>query len=231
MVMPSLVQTNVFGLFLQAAEKGNHVIEADEKGYCMLMPRIAKELDDERPLMHEEKSEKSSLKQKKQGKTQQRCLETEWQNARNCEKTVKNSTITNGGLSAYLDGKHMVGKSDFAKQEHGPENTGQVEKRKKKKEKQCAANEVSRASEERCVIVNGNGQEAVRYVEHTRGARLPVREEAEPRHCGEECPPKETQGDSQGKKAKGRKKKKTGSLGKNFVYDVYDAFIISCRLK
>ena len=202
--------------FFQAAEKGSHVIEADEKGYCVLRPRPVKEAD-ERPAICEEKSAKS-LKQKKQSKTQG-CVETARQNAKNCEKTEQKDTLANG-VSAYLEGKHVLGTSGSGKQENGHENTSYVEKRKKKREK--TGNEISRSingsGEERCVIVNGNGQEAGRYVEHTRGARLPVREEAEPRHCGEECAPKETQRDTQGKKAKGRKKKKSGSLGKDFAF-------------
>ena len=144
------------------------MIEADEKGYCVLRPRPVKEAD-ERPAICEEKSAKS-LKQKKQSKTHG-CVETARQNAKNCEKTEQKDTLTNG-VSAYLEGKHVLGTSGSGKQENGHENTSYVEKRKKKREK--AANEISRSinasGEERCVIVNGNGQEAGRYVEHAWGA-------------------------------------------------------------
>lgn len=194
----------------------------------MFRPRVINETEEETSTCKEKVGK--SLKQKRNAKSQG-STETQRQNAKNAQKTlngdVKNEPVNHGVITGQgsrktnLGEKHAVRKSAVVKEENGSENSGHGDRRRKKKEKQYVGNELraSANGQERRVIVNGNGQEAGRYVEHTRGARLPVREEAEPRLCGEECPPKEsqTQCDTQGRKSKSRKKKKSGLLGKDFT--------------
>lgn len=101
--------------------------------------------------------------------------------------------------------------SKAAKQDHQTEN--HLNKRRKGKEKKNAVNRSSKNDQDRRIIVNGSCQESGNYVEHTRGVTLPVREEAEPKHCGEEAPAQETRNENNGKKTKSRKKKKGQCLG------------------
>ena len=195
----------------QAAEKVTVVPETN--GSCLL---TEDEVDDERPPLCEETSKKNT-RQKKPGKAKSQENLTERENAKNHEKTLTNDV--NHDTTANRRGSlHEPGGNTFdekpapVKQE--PETGNHVDKRKKNKEKKFAINKSGENAPERRVIVNGSAPESGTYMEHTRGVRLPVREEAEPKHCGEEAPAQETQTENQGRKTKSRRKKKGQNLGK-----------------
>ncbi|CAB3980159.1 Hypothetical predicted protein [Paramuricea clavata] len=198
----------------KAAEKVTVVPETH--GSCLL---TSDEVDDERPPLCEETSKKNT-RQKKPGKAKSQENLTERENAKNHEKTLTNDV--NHDTTANRRGSlHEPGENTFdekpAPVKQGPETGNHVDKRKKNKEKKFAINKSGENAPERRVIVNGSAPEAGTYVEHTRGVKLPVREEAEPKHCGEEAPAQETQTENQGRKTKGRKKKKGQNLDDVFL--------------
>jgi hypothetical protein len=166
------------------------------------------EVKDERPpIMYEVEKSNRNTRQKKCGKTKSQENLTERENAKNYEKTFTNDVehAATSNTPSLLRGGNMVDEKPASiKQETGKD----VDKRKKNKERKMSGNSLK----ERRVIVNGSGHESGTYVEHTRGVKLPVREEAEPRHCGKETPAHETE--NQGKKTKNRKKKKAEYFGK-----------------
>ncbi len=190
---------------LQAAEKVTAVPETDGKGSCLLNKD---EVYDERPPVCQEKSKKDT-RQKKSGKAKSQENLTERENAKNHEKILANDFEheTHEPAGNRADEK-------AAPVKHGSVIGNHVDKRKKNKEKKMSGNKLGDNVQERQVIVNGSAQESGTHVEDTRGVRLPAREEAEPKHCGNEAPAQESQTENQGKKTKSRKKKKAQFLGK-----------------
>lgn len=170
---------------------------------------------DERLPVSEESSKKNTRQKKSiKARSHENLSQTQRENAKNHEKSLKDD-----GKQGYHQIQEATGNMLNERPKTAPENENHVDKRKKSKEKKTAARNKSESDEkghERRVIVNGFGHESTMYVEHTRGAVLPVREEAEPKHCGEEAPAQDTQtkNESLGKKTKSRKKKKGACLGK-----------------
>lgn len=201
-------------LFIQAAEKIRHFPETHGKETCLFNKGQVKEMDERSPASEE--SSKKNTRQKKSIKARslENLSETQRENAKNHEKSLKDDV-----KQAYEQIQEATGNILNERPKTSPENGNHVDKRKKSKEKKSAARNKSEGNEkghERRVIVNGFGHESTMSVEHTRGAVLPVREEAEPKHCGEEAPAPATQtkNENQGKKTKSRKKKKGACLGK-----------------
>ncbi|XP_028391489.1 protein FAM193A-like isoform X2 [Dendronephthya gigantea] len=186
----------------KAAEKVVSVPEANDKG-CLLNKD---EIICEKPPFCEEKCKKSN-RQRQAGNNKSQEDLTDKENAKNHEKSLTNDLKQNTNAQRYPEDEKP------AVEKQRPETGNHLDKRKKGKDKKIPMNKSD--AEERRVIVNG--QESCSYVEHTRGSRLPVREEAEPKHCGEEAAAQESQTQNQGKKTKNRKKKKGQYLDDVFL--------------
>ena len=186
------------------------VPETSRNGQCVISHV---HVNDERPPYE---TSKKTTRQKKWTRAKSQENLTERENVKNHEKTLMNDvkhdkTANRQVLVQEPDRKVTHVKPKAAKQDHQAEN--HLNKKRKGKEKKNAVNKSSNTNQERRIIVNGSCQEAGNYVEHTRGVTLPVREEAEPKHCGEEAPAQETRNENNGKKTKSRKKKKGQCLG------------------
>ena len=144
------------------------------------------EVNVDRATICEEKSLKNT-RQKTSGLTKSQENLTEKENAKNQKKTLINDVKHHKiGSSVHKPGGNTVDEKPAAV-EQGSETSVHVNKRKKRKEKKMAAHKSGGNSQERPVVVNEPKQDSGSYVEHTRDARLPVREEAEPKICWEEA--------------------------------------------
>lgn len=208
--------TSYYALLFQATEKVNIAPEANRNGQCAISHG---HVNDERPPTCQ--TSKKNTRQKKAGKEKSQENLTERENVKNNEKTLMNGvkTANRQGSVQEPDGKVLDVEATGAKQDHQTEN--HVNKRRKSKEKKGVVNISSRNDQERRIIVNGSCQETGNHVAHTRGVTLPVREEAEPKHCGEEAPAQETRNENHGKKTKSRKKKKGQCLGEKTTVQEY----------
>ena len=209
--------TSYYALLFQATEKVNIAPEANRNGQCAISHG---HVNDERPPTCQ--TSKKNTRQKKASKEKSQEKLTERENVKNNEKTLMNGvkTANRQGLVQEPDEKVVDVEATGAKQDHQTEN--HVNKRRKGKEKKGVVNRSSKNDQERRIIVNGSCQETGDHVAHTCGVTWPVREEAEPKHCGEEAPAQETRNENHGKKPKSRKKKKGQCLGEKTVQEYYN---------